>query len=206
MKNLLRVSLFALVAPLAACGGGGDDGPTLVDADDTTPPDAANTTPDAAPVQCLADDYGTVTPMQQGAQTDNLTTPMYIVYEAGLNADTDVLSVQLYPGFGVFSGGAIAPGTYELTGGETQYETCGACVLVYTNFDGMNTQGTPYLATAGTLTITSVSPNLAGTLSNLTFQSVTILDAAPYTSTPAGDGCTASITSLAFDAPVMVGM
>jgi hypothetical protein len=68
---------------------------------------------------------------------------------------------------------------------ETNYETCG---------DGA------YMATSGVLALTTVTPNVKGTLSNTNFTHVTV-DPDTYHSTPVGD-CTSSITSIAFDFPV----
>ena len=56
------------------------------------------------------------------------------------------------------------------------------------------------MATGGTLNIMGVSPNLRGTLSNVTFTHV-MIDADTYRSTPVGD-CESTLTSMDFNFPV----
>lgn len=54
-----------------------------------------------------------------------------------------------------------------------------------------------YYVTGGTITITQVSPMFEGSISNLTFEHVTI-DDSTFQSTPHADGCTSAITSLSW--------
>ncbi|MGI5863257.1 MAG: hypothetical protein ACOX6T_14545 [Myxococcales bacterium] len=112
-----------------------------------------------------------------------------------LNEDEapDALDITLYSGYGIFASG-IAPGTYPLTGDELNYATCGICILGFSDIgeDGYATD--LYFQTGGTVTISSVSGQFQATLSNVTFQSV-IIDASTLESSPAGDGCTTSISS-----------
>lgn len=122
------------------------------------------------------------------------------VYNGDLNANPDVLSLELYTGFGIFTNG-IKTGTFNLTGQELNYATCGLCVLVYVN--ASSSAPDPYMATGGTVTITSLQPTLTGTLSNVTFTHVTI-DQNSFQSTPVGDGCSSSIASVSISAPVTV--
>ncbi|MGC4116554.1 MAG: hypothetical protein QM765_18645 [Myxococcales bacterium] len=95
----------------------------------------------------------------------------------------------------MFASGTAQPGTYVLSGDELNYATCGVCVLMVDNL------GTPYMVTSGTVVLTSVSGNLTGTLTNATFEEVTI-DGQTYESTPVAGGCQSSITSVAFDAAI----
>jgi hypothetical protein len=126
-------------------------------------------------------------------------------YDGALNADAapDYLDIELYNGVGVFASGGVVPGTYQLTGAELDYATCGACVLLFGNVD--TTGGTItqyYMAQGGTLKLTATTgANLTGTLTNMTFASVTI-DPDTFESTPDGNACTSSITSAAFTAPL----
>ena len=125
----------------------------------------------------------------------------YYIYQGDLNADPDTLDIELYTGFGVFKNG-IKAGTYTLSGDELNYATCGLCVLIYTDVSG----GTPtdtYLATGGTVTISTLQPTLTGTLSNVTFTHVDI-NSSTFQSMPVGDGCNSSISSLSISAPVTV--
>jgi hypothetical protein len=114
----------------------------------------------------------------------------------------DQLQMELYPNGGAFAGGPVRPGTYDLGGGETAYDTCGACVLLYQDLNPDN--GKPagyYMPLGGTLTLTSTEGRLAGTLHDVLFRHVTI----DFTSSPIGktttidDGCRAVLDQAAFD-------
>ncbi|MEO8702233.1 MAG: hypothetical protein ABI867_19470 [Kofleriaceae bacterium] len=177
----------------AACGGGGSgDDVEIVDS-----PSANCTAPES---------FGAVTPAMQGAismTTPPATTPDFFQMEVALDGATppDVMLIQLYKGFGVFATDfpTTFPATIPLTGDEAQFASCGACILVLGDIgsDGMAT-GDPYLATGGTLTLTSISPMLTGTISNIELTRVTIDD--QDTSAPSPDGCTSSVDSMSFTA------
>ncbi len=198
MKTATCFAAVLALSTFAACGGGSDDAP---DARITITPDANTGTPDAPPANCLtATSHGTVTPGEQLAEADDLAAPTFLGYQALLNADTapDIIGLELYDGLGALAGG-IAPGTYTIAGDDLNYISCGLCVRIFT--DATETEiGSQYLATGGTVTITQVTPNIQGTMSNITTETVTI--APDFTSTPVGDGCTSAVTSLAFDAAV----
>jgi hypothetical protein len=71
---------------------------------------------------------------------------------------------------------------------------------VQTDYTMSGPTGDPYIATAGSLALTSVSPtSLAGTLSNVTFTHVTI-DPMSGATAPHADGCSATLSSVAFSA------
>ncbi|MGI5864106.1 MAG: DUF4215 domain-containing protein [Myxococcales bacterium] len=131
-------------------------------------------------------DLGTVTPLESSALTDG----SWVVGEYVLNSDSDELMIEMYPGDGVFASG-LATGTFTLAGDDLQYRTCGLCVRL------RDRRGTYYMATGGEVTLSSISGNLTGSLSNVTFEEVTI--AQDYTSTPVVDGCQSVLTSMAFD-------
>jgi hypothetical protein len=183
----------------AACGGGsGDDDIEIVDSN-------ANCT---AP-----NSFGVVTPGTQNAFSDMMapaTTPEFFQFEADLDgaASPDVMLVQLFKGFGVFTPDFPAPAalplTIQITGDEAQFSSCGACILVIGDVgaDGMAT-GDPYLATSGSLTLTTLSSTMMeGSVSNLVLTRVTI-DEDTDVSTPSADGCTSSVDSMAFSSAVM---
>lgn len=115
-----------------------------------------------------------------------------------------VLSVQLYGGAGAFKGSStVKTGTYQIAGDELNYATCGVCVLLYTKVDAMNMGfADSYLATGGTVKITSVNGNLAATLTGITFEHVQI-DPDTYESTPDPSMCTSKLASLSFSDPIM---
>ena len=140
---------------------------------------------------------GSVTTGQ--AQYDSTNNALAALVPLETTNPADALKVELYGGFGVFSGGTIAPGTYQLTGAELNYATCGVCLRVLTNTDSSTSMYEhDYLATGGTVTITTVGTaagqQFTASLSNVTFGHVTI-DSTTFQSTPAGDGCTSAISS-----------
>lgn len=77
------------------------------------------------------------------------------------SAPVDLFIVELFSGFAPFANG-IAPGTYEITGDQTDYNLCGACVGVFANLPNEQAPEMVYTAQAGTLVITSVEGSFAG--------------------------------------------
>ena len=122
-----------------------------------------------------------------------------------LNTDAapDIVQLELYAGFGLFAGKDIAPGTYPLTGDELNYASCGVCVRIFADATEQ-ALGAQYFATGGSVTLSSTTGNLVGTLDNVTFTKVTIAD--DFTSTPVGDGCETVITAASMDTPLVEDM
>lgn len=124
---------------------------------------------------------------------------------ANLNSDArpDELAIELWP-MGPFSSG-FQTGTFQLTGAELNYKTCAVCVLIHSNTyldaNGDVDWADDYMATGGTLTLSSVDGSLVGTLTNATFEHVNI--ATGGLSTPVGDGCTSSISSASFNSLIL---
>lgn len=189
---LLFASLTSLASLLAACGD--DGGGSAID---------ARIVGQDAPVECKATAaYGTATLADQYAGRDLDTNPEAAYVNGSMNTDFDDLTVELYKGYGVFTDTEIVPTTVQLTGEEAAYETCGACVLIYANWDrDLGEAEMVYLAIGGTLTITQVSPNLQGTLLNASFVHVDI--DTDGVSTPSPDQCASTIEQASFDAVVM---
>ena len=120
-------------------------------------------------------------------------------------ATPDILDIELYSNMTDFPAD-ITTGTFHLTVDDGEYLTCNICLLIYAKSAIASTgeiqpQAT-YLASSGTLTLTSVASKttgtgtIAGSLSNATFQQVTI-DPGTYISTPVGT-CTTSLANLTF--------
>lgn len=102
----------------------------------------------------------------------------------------DSLFLKLISGAGVFSQG-VRTGTFTIAGVDSGFTSCGLCVNIVA--DVVPGQGATkfYQATAGEVTLTSVTPPLAGSVSNLTFVEVDL----------AGNvvpGCTTKISSASF--------
>ena len=199
MTNATRLAvlgIFALLGAGAACGGGGGE---TIDADldiDMAPPAGCT----------AAASYGAATPSDQDA-THDAVGDIYL-YSAGLNADTDLLRIQLNNGVGVFDAGAggVRTGFFPIAGAEAQYATCGLCILIFADtsaasLPNLDSPYNNYLAVSGDVQIDSVSPNLTGTLTNVQLQHVTIDRDLDFQSTVVGD-CTATIDSLSFDVAV----
>lgn len=156
--------------------------------------------------------YGTPTASAQagdyfpgtGSNADELT------YGGDINT-TDAVFINLFSDDPKFTGGVIsAPVTISITGAELNFQTCGGCVVIGAKCSGCNPENssgtaTWYMATGGSLKLTEVSPRIKGTLTNVTFEHVTIDNTGSnptYHSTPVNDGCVTKISSMAFDAAV----
>ncbi len=212
--KVLSVFSFGLMTT-AACSGGGNNSDAGTDAQaDVVVHKEASAPLDAGDgaVQCTANssysgplsqetatytagpgaDAGTDAGSDAGPQDS-------YQFQGAYNSDVDLFDIEIYDGFGVFTNG-IQPGTYDLKGDELDYATCGLCVLVLG--DSSSSSSDPYMATGGSITITSISPNgtFAGTGTNLTFTHVSIDQS--NTSTPLNDGCNTSIASVSFSATV----
>lgn len=185
-------SLLLSTSALAACG---DDGGSGVRVD-------ARPVGMDAPVECQAEAaYGMPTLADSFAGRDVETMPEVVYYNGSMNTDYDDLTIELYKGFGAFTKTEIEPGTIQLTGDEADYYTCGACVLIYANWNRDTEEAAMiYLAIGGTLTISQVTPNIQGTLLNASFVHVDIDEEGA--STPSPDACASSIEQVAFDAVV----
>jgi hypothetical protein len=126
----------------------------------------------------------------------------------------DALQIYMASNNGHFAGD-ITTGTYTLTSDDAQAATCDICIILLVDTtlvsNAITEEAATYIATGGTLTLTSVansSPSsgagfgtgtIAGSLTNVTFQQVTV-DQSSGVSTPVGS-CTSSIASLSFSAP-----
>ncbi|MDX2090505.1 MAG: hypothetical protein SFX73_21785 [Kofleriaceae bacterium] len=190
---ILRTS--SLLITFAACGGDGK-----------TTPDArllGDAPADARPCGATPQ-YGMPTPMNEIATRDADTMPESIYYESALNADPqyDALTIQLFKGYGAFEKGEIEPKLIPLNTVEAQFETCGACVVLYADYDDATgeTLGGTYLASGGSLNLQGVSPNIKGLLLNTRLVEV-MIDDDTGVSTPIGE-CATEISSFAFDFPV----
>jgi hypothetical protein len=210
--------VLTILAPLVACSSAGDGrSVTLIDAPGGGSGGGGGGgggggTPDApSQATCLlSKTLGAVTPTQQEGHSRKTemtaTAPDNFYLFADLNQEQmpDILLVDLWAGYGAFTSGfPTGPMTVQLTGEEASYETCGACITVQTDYTMSGPTGDPYIATAGTLNLTSANPtSIAGSLSNVTFTHVTVDDMTGST-TPHADGCSGTLTSVSFQATPM---
>jgi len=211
--KILSVLSTGLLITAAACSGGSSsnsDGGTDAQSDavvhkdsgmqDTGPVDAAaQCTADASYSGSLTQESASYTPTPADAGADAGPEDSY-QFQGAYNTDADLLDIEIYDGYGVFTNG-VQPGTYNLTGDELNYGTCGLCVLILG--DATASSADPYMATGGSITITSISPTgtFAGTGTNLAFTHVSI-DQNTLESTPVNDGCNSSVASVSFSATV----
>jgi hypothetical protein len=202
----MKIAPLVVVA-LAACGGGGEGKHVNLPIDAPVTPDSP-----AAATCLLEPTMGTITPTRQLAysrkEMDEPAPSNYYLY-ANLNQDAapDLLVIDLYQNYGAFKmGWPTGPKTIPLTGEEAQFSSCGACIVAATDVSQAGPTGDPYLATGGTLELTSVGPNkMSGKVTNLQLTHVTI-DMQSGVSTPHTDGCKSTLGELAFDAVPMPEM
>lgn len=203
-----RFSLFALLVVATACddeGGKKDAGAVdmkTVDAAAATIDMAGSVDAAADAGACLlVDNLGDLgNPGGQVFLDEDMPDPTSeMFWEGAINDEepADLVSLELYAGYGAF-GETLTAGTFQLTGDETNYSTCGACVLIYADATA-DSVGAIYMATGGELQLTSVETRLTGTLHNVTLTHVSIND--EFVSTPVGD-CDTQITDLTFDQPI----
>jgi hypothetical protein len=199
MNRLLGVALGAML--LSGCSDGGVN----IVADGGVGPDSGDGTCAVVPSY---GDVGTIPQTISAAirLNDDTGQAKSVTYIGALNDDQDQVVIQLYRGFSVFTTGAIQPGTYEISGDELNYASCGVCVRMFA--DRLNGGGHPLqdmMATGGTLVVTAVGEAGSGVfqaeLKNASFEHVHI-DGMSFESTPVGDGCGTEISHLGADVPM----
>lgn len=112
--------------------------------------------------------------------------------------------VELWDGYGAFTGASAHPGTFPITGDETSYDTCGICVFTLAN-DGNGSIGSAahlLLATSGTVIVhavgaTSGSP-LQVEVQGATFQEIDPISYAPVMTS----SCPSQVSHVALDGVV----
>jgi hypothetical protein len=127
-----------------------------------------------------------------------------MIYVSPLCQPAHRLSVQLYPGHGVFPGD-VAPGTYDLgAASEHSFATCGACVRLFQDVDAHGRPARTYLAASGQLVITDLGgadgERFGATLDQVTFTEVTI-DPLSFATQPVGT-CSSRIEHIEVQAAV----
>jgi hypothetical protein len=87
----------------------------------------------------------------------------------------DSFRLELYAGLGVFAGGAVRAGTFQLENAEGLYSSCGACLLLLVDQDLATLKATRTLMPVhGALVLTSVTGRLSGRLEDVELREVTI--------------------------------
>ena len=208
-----RFSILHLLAmPLLACGGGGNSNvdSSLHPLDGRGSGSGSGSGSSAA---CTASSSYSPTfgGSDQQASTDGSGSAQNTIQYAGkLNTDAspDLLDLELYKGFGAFTAG-ITPKSVTITGAEADYASCGACVLILTDLHSNGSGGAAitdsYMASGGTLNLTSTTGTLTGTLSNIQTRHVDIAQdgSGNITDPDDADGCKSDIASASFSAPIV---
>jgi hypothetical protein len=171
--------------------GATDTGTTDTGTTDTGTTDTGTTDAGDASTTCDYTGYTAVSEDAYQAQTD-------LVYE-GLSstaATTDIFSVQLYGG--TTFGGATSTGQYTIL--DESYADCGNCILIYDDCGSASCSKT-FLATSGTMDITSypaaVGGTFSATLTNMVFEEVTV-DSTTFESTKVPNGETWCVNNYSF--------
>jgi hypothetical protein len=211
--------LIALVGVtfVMACGSSGDDGGDDADLEpidagvvDARPrEDDADSGPE--PPECaVVPSYGDLgTPDVRRSEVivrvnqNNFVEKM--IYQAIINDDVDVVQIELFNGFTVFENG-LREGTFEITGEELDYATCGVCVRIFGDVGPLGDVRQVYMATGGTVTIrdlglSSIDGRFLSDLVDIELEHVTI-HPETFESIPVGDGCRSRITEMHTDSPV----
>jgi hypothetical protein len=117
---------------------------------------------------------------------------------AALPGSMDYVQIELWDGRGAFAAGAVAVGTYPLTGAELDPATCGVCVR------GLGDKGAAtqkeYFASSGQVQVTAIGGGGAAvsvTLTNATFHEIDAAKAA------VSGGCTAAVSSAKLDGTIV---
>jgi hypothetical protein len=197
--RLVPCLLVLLAACEARLGAGPDEDMGLgPDASIARNPDAAPApSPDAttaiADNACgVASDQGDMGMLagSAGSQTQSSTTTQRVSWVQSVTPGTatqatpDFVEIELWDGYGAFTGTAAHTGTFTISGAETDYDTCGTCVLMFANVDANNTPAKMLLATSGTVTVTSVGTatgqTTQATVTNASFVEITLVQNTDY--------------------------
>jgi len=205
-------TLIAIAAPAVyafACGGGStshvDSGIHLLDMGSGGNPDGSGSGSNPGGCSALTS-YSPPAFGSNNSQAQDTAAGGSNVHEQDffgvMNSDVDVLGLSLFANFGGFgSGGDIAPGTYTIQGDDAAWSTCVICVLIATD---VGSDGTPkdfYFATSGSVTLTTVTGQLSGSVTGANFIHVGTSMGQPA-DPPAVDSCASTISSATFNTPL----
>jgi hypothetical protein len=175
---------LALVTLVVGCSG--DPAPAQIDA-------TGNHADADDSATCLVKGaYGALGAITGTAGTASGATTVTVVLDPGPPGKDD-LFIKLVAGSGVFAGG-VAPGTYPIAGADAKFTTCGLCVNIIADIVTGQGPSKFYFASSGSVTLTSVTAPITGTVSDLAFTEIAIADGSTI------PGCTASIASASFTA------
>ncbi|MBZ5715871.1 hypothetical protein [Nannocystis pusilla] len=177
---------------------GTDGGATDTTGTDTTGTDTTGT--DTTGTDSDAEEGLMFTPEEVRAFTEIVDTKRVWVLEA--IEDTRVLNLEIYEAFG----GPTTPTTVPLTAEETNYATCGTCLLFRDGCemhdDHFHCGRTWMPEVGGTVTLTALGTSagslFAGVIEGVTLREVTIAE--DFTTTPVPEGETIVLETWSFEA------
>jgi hypothetical protein len=197
MKTLLCLATLILAV---ACGDTVDP--------EGNGPDAAPEQPDANDSGCtLPPQLGTLNLVQQAARSvstaDSIGDPQMFEASGYLNDldPPDRFVLQLFDNTDQFPQDQ-ATGTFDISLNDNfNYQTCGVCVRIVADWVGVGATEfeRSYLATSGTVTIDSLTPNLSGSITDVIFHHV-LIDDTTLLSTQHPDFCETFVASATFSA------
>jgi len=147
--------------------------------------------------------YGNLGPIDGFTQVDGLDSAIWAGDLQVVSPYRGLLSIELYDGYTPFEAGIEPVTNHVLAGDDLNFATCGLCVRLV-ELDENEDATKYYMATAGTVTVTSVSGRITGSATGLTFQEVTIEEDTGISS-PVLGGCKSSVTGVQFDESTAVG-
>jgi hypothetical protein len=150
--------------------------------------------------ECLPQDYDALGELDGTASWPLPAKLEFSTMELPGGGLPDMLRIELYPGYGAFPTDLTTLDNFVIEGDELSYATCGFCVLLFSEIDGIDYDKV-YFQTGGTVTLTSVEGNLTGHIDDFTFVEV-VPDGSGMSFEPVADGCTTTITSVSFDAVI----
>src|SRR5262249_52916122 len=109
------------------------------------------------------------------------------------------VQLELWDNTGAFAGGLVHTGTFQISGVETDYNTCGVCIRGIG--DKGATDAKEYFGTSGTVNVTAVGSNgapISATISNVGFVEI---DANMHK--PVAGGCMAHLANTAVSGTVV---
>jgi hypothetical protein len=212
-----KLPLFLFVPFAISCGG--DDTPHTIKTPDSNMGSGSNTVTDTCKVNPT---YTTLSFMGSNANARATEVPAnfgsgsnihyYISWGAmdTVGSDTmvaDYVNMDMYAGYGAFTGSDIVAGTYVIANDDTSYPDCGLCVYLQGDYDLAADDGTSddyLMASSGTVTLTSVSGSAyKATITNADFRRVVVEADGTVTNDDQTDvPCTTHIDTVSFDIPL----
>lgn len=115
---------------------------------------------EAAPLACPESDSGdagdlSATYAQRCNVPGSMGTQNWYRLVATLPGSDDVVQLELWPNRGVYAGKAVEPGTFQISGDETDYLTCGICLRAMADKGGELQR--ELFAVSGTVVVETVS-------------------------------------------------